>query len=77
MRDTALTPRVANRDKLADDSRHGFKSMEAQELATEIERAHPSESANQIAARAMKLLKVIMHRAHSSLPTLGSGGPSN
>ena len=51
----------------------GFKSMEAKELATEVERAHPNASANEIASRAMKLLKVIMSKSHSALPSVGGG----
>ena len=42
------------------DSVSGFKQMEAKELASEVERDHPNESAAQIAARAMKLLQVVM-----------------
>ena len=64
------------RAALKDDSNQGFKSMEAKELATEVERAHPNESAGQIAKRAMKLLNVIMAKSHSSLPSLGQTGPS-
>ena len=42
------------------DSVTGFKTMEAKELASEVERDHPNESAQQIAARAMKLLGLVM-----------------
>ena len=42
------------------DSVSGFKEIEAKELATEVERDHPNESPQQIAARAMKLLGLVM-----------------
>jgi hypothetical protein len=46
------------------DSVTGFKTMEAKELASEVERDHPDMSAQQIAARAMKLLGMVMKDRH-------------
>mmetsp|Transcript_5305 Transcript_5305/g.8491 ORF Transcript_5305/g.8491 Transcript_5305/m.8491 type:complete len:315 (+) Transcript_5305:449-1393(+) len=46
----------------------GFKGLEAKELAEEIERDHPNESAKQIAARALNLLHVVLHQ-QPSLPS--------
>jgi len=64
-----------HRSDINKDSESGFKSIEAKELATEVERDHPNESAQEIAKRAMKLLKVVMHGG-SSLPTVPStAGP--
>jgi len=54
-----------------DDSVTGFKTMEAKELASEVERDHPNESAQQIAARAMKLLGMVMKDSHGS-PQVGA-----
>ncbi|EKX55000.1 hypothetical protein GUITHDRAFT_131953 [Guillardia theta CCMP2712] len=67
----------AHQAHLRSDSFVGFKSIEAKELAREVERDHPNESASQIAARALKLLHVIMKsRSESpSLPHLDSVGP--
>ena len=49
---------------IKDDSVTGFKTMEAKELASEVERDHPNESAQQIAARAMRLLGLVMKDRH-------------
>eukprot|EP00960_Hanusia_phi_P059297 764129-Hanusia_phi.AAC.2 len=67
----------AHQAHLRSDSFVGFKSIEAKELAKEVERDHPNESASQIAARALKLLHVIMksRRQSPSLPHLDSVGP--
>ena len=51
---------IRDRSHINSDSVSGFKQMEAKELASEVERDHPNESAAQIAARAMKLLQVVM-----------------
>ncbi len=47
-----------------------------QELATEVERAHPNASAEEIAARAMKLLKLVMSKSQSALPSLDASSHS-
>jgi hypothetical protein len=53
------------------DSVTGFKAMEAKELASEVERDHPNESAGQIAARAMKLLGMVL-KGQQSTPHVGA-----
>mmetsp|Transcript_61362 Transcript_61362/g.126714 ORF Transcript_61362/g.126714 Transcript_61362/m.126714 type:complete len:375 (-) Transcript_61362:394-1518(-) len=62
-----------HRSNLQSSSLSDFKSMEAKELATEVERDHPDESATQIAQRAMKLLKGVL-KGGSSLPSVPAGG---
>jgi hypothetical protein len=54
------------------DSVTGFKAMEAKELASEVERDHPNESSQQIAARAMKLLGLVMKGRHGDPQVSGT-----
>ena len=58
------------------DSVTGFKTMEAKELASEVERDHPNESSQQIAARAMKLLGLVMKSRHGD-PQVSSASTDN
>lgn len=58
------------------DSVTGFKTMEAKELASEVERDHPNESSQQIAARAMKLLGLVMKNRHGD-PQVSSASTDN
>jgi len=58
------------------DSVTDFKTMEAKELASEVERDHPKESAQQIAARAMKLLGLVMKGRNNDPQVSGTNNVS-
>uniref|UniRef100_A0A7S0MHY8 Clathrin light chain n=1 Tax=Cryptomonas curvata TaxID=233186 RepID=A0A7S0MHY8_9CRYP len=62
----------AHRVKIRNRSVDGFKSMEAKELATEVERENPHASAQVIAEKAMKLLHLVLQGREQQLPSIQS-----
>jgi len=57
-----------HRKAIRSRSMDGFKSMEAKELATEVERENPHASAQEIARKAMHLLRLVLHGRSQELP---------
>lgn len=62
----------AHRVAIKQRSVDGFKSMEAKELATEVERENPHASAQVIAQKAMKLLHLVLKGRETELPSVST-----